>query len=269
MIAFLWDLIVSITPPMIGAAIHVLARRRILPSRWIGVSLGIVAVLLIIAFQLDRMPIGFAQFVSLLGGSVVIAGWLMLAVLGYGRSTSGRFFQVFLVGIILAVIAVESSGRLWYGWMRSPLWNNRPDARGVMKQAMPTSCGPCSVAMLLHRVGVECSEGELAHAAKSSPLFGTREQSLSWIIDQRAAPLGSRSEIRTGTYDEFVERGGPFIAFLKIGRVGVHAVMVEQIEADRVTMLDPLVGEARLVTRELFESLWTSRGIGLCRIGSR
>jgi predicted double-glycine peptidase len=261
------DIAVLLLPLLAGALCFAGAERMVRAPWAARVGLWLVWAGLAgttIVYYADAGPTWLQESLSLLGGVVVLAGWLILVVLGFHahRSSSSPTFRGFLLGLTLLLMGVESCGRLWYGWQRTDMWTNHPSGDGLIQQSSSITCGPCTAAMLLHDHGINVSEGELAYLMKSSPLFGTREHSMAWGLNQYCLCHGLQAHV-LALSEPGVQRLLPCITFLRIGKVGVHAVVLERIDPATVTFRDPIMGQRRVFERVEFERIWTRRGICL------
>ncbi len=114
------------------------------------------------------------------------------------------------------------------------------DARGdICLQSTISTCGPASVATILHRLGVPAEEGVIARAAYSSS-SGTEAWYLARYIRNRG--LSARFDFRP---DFTPEVGLPALVGVNLGGTG-HFIAVLDFRDDQVDFADPLRGEAHL-----------------------
>jgi hypothetical protein len=189
------------------------------------------------------------------------AGLFLLGVVWSvpGRSMSSGFLLT-LAAVAAVVIGIEASGRLW--WRFSPAWDRTADARGWLEQSDAKTCAPTAAVMLLHLIGLEAGEGEMAYLAGTSPL-GSEPAGIVRALEAKAGPHGWRVEARRASYDECVGRG-PFLAHIREGFLG-HALTVVAVTPEQVEVLDPALGRPRAIARRRFEAVWDGRPVRLVR----
>ena len=178
--------------PLLAGALAFQAGRTIRSWRKaLRVSFAILATAVIVggtalAFLL---PNDVAPLLSRLGGATVALSWTALLLVGVVWRVPGRSFSTgFLVSLALlagCLIAIESSGRLWWRFGDPRAWQRVPNAEGLLRQSSGLSCSPTAAAMLLHRYGIGSSEGEMAYLANTS-LFGTDAYSIARALQMKA-----------------------------------------------------------------------------------
>jgi hypothetical protein len=229
------------------------------------VAIGIVAVGGLTLAHVIPPDVGF--WVSRIGGATVLLAWVAQFLVGIVWDTTGRSFSAsFLVVLTLlagCLIAVESSGRLWFRYRETELWQRYPDPNGVLQQSSGASCSPTAAAMLLHRHGIKASEGELAYLAGTS-LFGTDAPSIANALRLKLEDRGWQVVARHMSYDDCVSLGVPFIAHVA-GSSSGHALLVERAVPDHVQIVDPAEGKRIWMLRAAFEKIWDGTGIYLVK----
>lgn len=120
----------------------------------------------------------------------------------------------------------------------------RPQPPGaVCRQSTPSTCGPASVVNILHHLGVESSEREVARAA-----FTYSGGTEAWYLARyaRRRGLSARFAFRK-TFAP--EAGLPAVVGVRLGSAG-HFIAVLQVQDDQVSYVDPLRGADRCSTAE-------------------
>lgn len=274
------DVLSFLTPLLIGLGAYLLGRyfKRLSLAVRVGlVGLTVGAIFVVLAMLFQAMPrqveIGF----SYVGGVIIVLCWMILAVIGFSWATpnpsSDFFARFFLLMMPIALIGVEAGGSLWFRFVNTEPWKNRPSAfnwGGRMVQTTKMTCLPVSAAMLLYSYGLvdknkddfDFSEGELAYLANTS-FFGSDGHVMARAMTQKIKlenPDGMARMFRA-TFDEMIERGAPFIAEVQLDNVGKHAVLITTFTRHVVEWIDPLVGEPQNKTAAEFESVWTGNVI--------
>jgi hypothetical protein len=274
------DVLSFLTPLLIGLGAYLLGRyfkRLSLAVRVSLVGLTVAAIFVVMAMLFQAMPRPVEVAFSYVGGVIIVLCWMILAVIGYSWATpnpSSDFFARFFLALMpVALIAVESGGSLWFRFINTEPWKNRPSAAnwgGRMVQTTKMTCLPVSAAMLLDSYGLvdkdkddfDFSEGELAYLANTS-FFGSDGHVMARAMTQKIKlenPDGKATMYRA-TFDEMVERGAPFIAEVQLDNVGKHAVLIITITKHILLWIDPLVGEPQNKNASEFESVWTGNVI--------
>jgi Peptidase C39 family len=229
------------------------------------VAIGIVAVGGMTLAHLIPREVGF--WVSRIGGATVLLAWVAQFLLGMVWDTKGRSFSATFLVLIAVVagclIAVESSGRLWFRYRETELWDRYPDNDGFLQQSSGASCSPTAAAMLLHRYGIRVSEGEMAYLAGTS-LFGTDAPAIARALRMKLENQGMQVVARHMNYDECARLGKPFIAHVA-GSSSGHALLVERAAPDHVQIVDPAEGKRIWMLRAEFEKIWDGTVIYLER----
>lgn len=193
------------------------------------------------------------------GGEATIASLVAMLLFGIvwaapGRSTSTGFLFV-MVGLVVLILVLNSGGRLWWRTFSQATWDNAPDAAGCLKQTTGRTCSPAVATMLLRHHGVNTTEGEMAYLANTSYL-GTDVRSIARAMTKKAAPNELAAHVVNADYDECLQQRAPFLACIKVPRLGSHAVFVLRMTPDTVELVDPRFGERQKLTRSDIEPQW-------------
>jgi hypothetical protein len=229
------------------------------------VSLTAIAAGVLSGFHV--LPVVVERNIQLAVGMTPLLCLVACFLLGVVRGVPGRSlttpFLFALAGLALVIIAIESSGRLWWRFVSPGAWERTPNEAGLLQQSSGMSCSPTAAVMLLHRFGISSSEGEMAYLAGTT-LLGTDAFNMARALDTKAQTHGLRAVAETTTYDAAVARGEPFLAHVKGGVLG-HAVTVVQMTPEGVIILDPATGQPYAITRQVFEAEWDGVGVRLVR----
>lgn len=230
-----------------------------------------VGIVVIGALTLGHLtPPEFGFWVSRVGGATVLLALVAQFLIGIVWDTTGRSFSAhFLAAIVFiscCLIAVESSGRLWFRYRETELFDRYPDERGFLQQSSGASCSPTAASMLLHRYDIRSSEGEMAYLAGTS-LFGTDAPSIARALERKLAGQNWHAVFRHVDYDESTRLGGPFIAHVK-GSTSGHALLIEHALPDHVQIVDPADGKRTWMLRADFLRIWDGTAIYLVRNAS-
>lgn len=264
------DILDVVIPLAVGAALFIGGRlqRRLPMALRVVLVVAAIGIVVIGGLTLAHViPAEVGLWVSRIGGATVLLAWIAQFLVGIVWDTTGRSFSAsFLVVLtILAgcLIAVESSGRLWFRYRETELFARYPDEKGMLQQSSGASCSPTAAAMLLHRHGIKSSEGEMAYLAGTS-LFGTDAPSIARALRLKLEDRVWRVVARHMSYDECTRLGVPFIAHVA-GSSSGHALLVESAVADHVQIVDPAEGKRIWMLRAAFEKIWDGTAIYLVK----
>jgi len=217
--------------------------------------------------------------ISYAGGVIIVLCWMILAVIGFSWSApkvSPDFFARFgLLLMPVALIGIEAGGSLWFRFVDTEAWQNRPNPllwEGRMVQSTNMTCLPACAAMLLYKYGLvadgeneECdfTEGELAYLANTS-FFGTDAHIMAQAMTRKIKKEHpqSRAIAKRATLEEMVAWGAPFIAEVQFEKVGKHSVFVYTITQHELAYIDPFLSEPiGEIPHLVFDKLWTGNVI--------
>jgi ABC-type bacteriocin/lantibiotic exporter with double-glycine peptidase domain len=117
---------------------------------------------------------------------------------------------------------------------------------------------------VLRCLGTDYPEAEIGVACKTTELGTDQEEAAQGI-----ALLGFKAvKLENAAFDDlirFVLNLQPVIAFVSVkylpygGQSGVHAVVVNSVETNRVSFIDPARGEEITVEKDTFLKAWQAR----------
>ena len=257
---FAWPILVGLSSFYLGRYFH----------RWsasvraalVGLTVGLM--LIATASLFHFMPRQIEILFSHVGGITVFLCWMILGVMGISWSNpdpnTDIFLRIMAAAVPLLLIAIESSGSLWFRHKEQDAWYNFAAEKGdgTLRQSTASTCLPACGVMLLHANGVfGASEGELAYLSNTT-FFGTEAHALARAITAKIGDPLKVAEARFATYDDCRDAGSvPFIAQIRFGNLNHHSVLITKIEKDSLIWVDPLARVSETKTRVDFEKRWT------------
>lgn len=209
-----------------------------------------------------------AEPLSRLGGVTVVLSWTALFLLGAASLRPAGSFSARFLGMLACVAAllvvIESAGALWWRFCAAESWDRRCDPRGCLQQSSGLTCAPATACMLLRHYGINASEGELAYLAGTS-LFGTDGPAIARALRLKVEPFGLQVRLER---PQSMPLRRPFLAVVRSPNLG-HALLVERLLVEQVTVVDPLDGERRHMARAAFDAAWTGTALYLERARRR
>lgn len=136
----------------------------------------------------------------------------------------------------------------------APTLYGRVRADGLCLQTSGYSCAPAAAAMYLDRLGVPATEEEMASLCVTRR-DGTTDAGIARGL-RRKLP-GRDVRVEALRYEDL--RAPALVSILLPGRIG-HAVLVERIDSESVTLADPGHGRWR-TSRADFEARWQGSSI--------
>jgi hypothetical protein len=136
------------------------------------------------------------------------------------------------------------------------------NTEGICLQSTGYSCAPASAVMLLHRVGVESTEKEMAQLcvtrAGGSSLSGTSDAGVMRGLRLKLMGRG-KPVISAPDYDQL---RAPALVMIQLNpRLG-HCILISGVEPDQLRVIDPLYGKGT-IPRVQFERQWCGSAIHL------
>jgi hypothetical protein len=237
--------------------------------RWLLISFAILMVGIVGASLGHIVPMAVEEMVSFIGGATVICCWMALVLLGIVWAAPRRHFSstfLVLLGLIAAIlILLDSGARLWWRYGMPHLWEMTADASGGLVQSTSSTCSPACAVMLLNYYGIPASEGEMAYLANTT-LFGTDAYAMARALTGKMHGRGYQARVDTSDYDGLIGQGSPFIAHVRLPKVGAHALLVRKTTARFVEVIDPLVGIPERMSRADFEAIWDGSLVRAVRV---
>ena len=187
-------------------------------------------------------------------------GYMPLAVLFFGVASrlvppasrrSVQLMTIFLVILCSCLGLWRLSAPATYASVRGV------SEDGICHQSSAHTCAAASMVTLLHRMGITSEEGEMAELSHTIPGRGASffqvAMGLRRKLEQQGRPESAC--LLTPGNDELETLRTPFLTGVKLSLLIDHMVCVLSIEAETVTIADPLEGR-RVVSRESFLADW-------------
>lgn len=143
----------------------------------------------------------------------------------------------------------------------------RIDGDGVCRQSNEYTCGPAAAVTVLHRLGVQAAEGEIAILSHTTAMTGTDPDVLAKVLQKRYATNGVTTEYRAFRNAGELSAAGLAVAIMRFNTLQDHCVAILGVETNRVVIGDPLSG-LNSSSIEDFEDKWEFSGIVIRRSGS-
>ena len=135
---------------------------------------------------------------------------------------------------------------------------------GVCIQGTAYTCGPAAAVTLLGSLGIRAEEGQIAVAARSTPVTGTPSDLLCDALTDLYAENGISCESLQFDSIKELREAGPTMAVIEYSFMVDHYVAVLNITDDKIVLGDPLRGK-RILTHDEFSKIWRQEGIVLKR----
>jgi len=138
------------------------------------------------------------------------------------------------------------------------------DQNGICRQSTSFTCGPAAAVSVLHRLGLEASEGEIARASGTAPALGTGIWDLYQGLRRLYPPEQLQCRyLRAGSLAHLPD--GEFIlAVIRETFWLDHCVAILEIRPTSVIFADPVNGLS-ILPRSAFEACWRKSAIVLRR----
>ena len=210
------------------------------------------------------LPLDARRIIYYLGGPKVVLSLIALFLLGVSwheprRSFTPSFLE-FLIGVAGIILFIDSSGPLYWRLIAADTWKQVADENGRLQQSTVMTCGPAAAVMLLNKIGIESSEGEMAYLSRTS-FFGTDGFALSRALDRKVRDKGWSAAFHKTDYAYCLETKLPFIATVRGAGLVSHAEFVEFVHPDFVTIIDPSGAERKRIERKTFEEIWNGEAV--------
>lgn len=125
----------------------------------------------------------------------------------------------------------------------------------IMRQPHDMACLPTCIRAVLAYHGYAISDDEAATVCRSGRGGAAAELAVDGLVE-----WGLDAELRqfdnVGDLGDAVEDGQPVVAILQHPAGGTHAVVVCEVAADTVTVMDPDLGDYVQLPTRRFEALW-------------
>lgn len=180
------------------------------------------------------------------------------------RSMASRMVTCLVMSFFIAILVTLPF--LGPALIRSELTasETRIDIDGVCRQSQPFTCGPAAAVTALNRFGVDATEGDLAVAARTSPLIGTSPWDLYKTLKSDYSSEGiDYSFLHMNSIDQ-LPSDAILLAVVRDAPTTDHCVAVLAVNENTVTVADPMAGLIYM-PRSSFTLLWRNCGILLQR----
>lgn len=259
------DILACVVPLGIGAGagalgVHLSRRSRgcFLMGAWAAL-LGLVILALVHLTSLHDLA---AALMHEVGGAGRLGVWLTCVLLGILWGMPSRTwstgFMIFVSGFLAVMLVISSGGRLLWRYGAESLWQHGVNADGALTQSRSMTCGPAAASMLLHRHGIDATEGEIAYLSNTS-LLGVSLHGLAHALDAKGGTHRLSAIVQRLDYDTCRSYETPFIAELSDYGIKRHTVFVERLAPDHAEVIDPWWGTPQRMSRGDFERTWTGR----------
>lgn len=233
-----------------------------------GVSFGLVGLILLarlnVLWELFGLlrPIAAGRLRFMLLAFAVTIG--LTAPLSRLRSIISRLATCVVMSILLAVlITLPFMGPALVQENLSAM-PTQIDSDGVCRQSQPFTCGPAAAVTALQRLGFEAGEGQLAVAARTSPIIGTSPWNLYRAIQSDYGDAGLRCSFGYLDSLDAVPEDGVALVVIRDALLTDHCVAVLGYTEQMVTVADPIDGLVSM-PRVQFNQQWRHCGIILQR----
>ena len=140
----------------------------------------------------------------------------------------------------------------------------RLDIDGVCRQSQSFTCGPAAAVTALKHFGVDATEGQLAVAARTSPVIGTSPWNLYQVLKDNYTSQGLRCRFSYLDSLDAIPDNSIALVVVKDAVLTDHCVAVMAYNDQTVTIADPMEGLI-YVPRLQFIKQWRRCGIILQR----
>lgn len=188
----------------------------------------------------------------------------LTAPLSQLRSGISRFITCLIMSVFLAIlITLPFMGPAMVQRDLSDM-PTQLDIDGVCRQNQPFTCGPAAAVTALKHFGLIANEGQLAVAARTSPIIGTSPWNLYQTLRDNYAAQGLRCSF--GYLDSLEQVPPDSVALIVVRNAFLsdHCVAVLAYNEQTVTIADPMEGLV-YVPRAQFARQWRNCGIVLQR----
>ena len=140
----------------------------------------------------------------------------------------------------------------------------RLDIDGVCRQSQSFTCGPAAAVTALKHFGMDATEGQLAVAARTSPVIGTSPWNLYQVLKDNYTSQGLRCRFSYLDSLDAIPDDSIALVVVKDAVLTDHCVAVMAYDDLTVTIADPMEGLI-YVPRLQFAQQWRRCGIILQR----
>jgi predicted double-glycine peptidase len=201
--------------------------------------------------------------------SVLLIALFVISIALSVWMTKRKFHPLLIVSTALAIAVSLFFCVTYFGpsiWIRQELKNLQTafSKDGICKQTTGFTCGPAAAVTVLHQLGIEAQESELAIMSKCTLKKGTTSEQLVNAIKKLYSKKGIDCSIRKFDSIEQLKEICPMIAAIKLSSVVSHYTVVLEVTENKVIVGDPIAGKKEW-SHEYFRNKWWSTGIVLKR----
>lgn len=134
--------------------------------------------------------------------------------------------------------------------------------RGICMQSTDYTCGAASMVMLLDRLGIAATEGEMARLSVTVPRRGVSAFQAAYALREKFKQVEHPAavEVMAGGADTLNNLPTPFLAGVKFRLWLDHMICVFEVGSDQVVAGDPLRGRVTY-RREAFLDQWLGHAV--------
>lgn len=249
----------------IGYSISRFSRRA---SEWVSFVLVVPAILIALSmhFQgfhefnwLTMLTAGRGKYIIL---SLTVPA-IVFALYRHAKGWTGRGALAALLTISTVQFSVMPF--LLPAFVRNELLNLETKMYGeVCLQGTDYTCGPAALVTALRKLGIRAEEGQLALAARSTPLTGTPADQLMIAVDKCYGSKGISSVFRRFESVQQLKGLEAAVVAVRLSTFKGHYLTVLEVTDSHITVADPECGK-QLLTHEEFAKRWKYSGIVLKR----
>ncbi len=188
----------------------------------------------------------------------------LTAPLSQLRSIISRFTTCVLMSIFIAIlITLPFMGPALVQGDLSCI-PTQIDVDGVCRQSQPFTCGPAAAVTALKYFGMDTTEGQLAVAARTSPVIGTSPWNLYRVLKDNYSSQGLRCRFSYLDSLDAIPADSVTLVVVRDATMLDHCVAVMSYTDETVTVADPMEGLV-YIPRIQFAQQWRNCGIILQR----
>ncbi len=133
-----------------------------------------------------------------------------------------------------------------------------------LKQEKDYTCLPATIRIVLKHFKVNIAEGLIAKVSNTSKR-GTNLEEAAESVEAFGFKAIELEEASLAELVEFLDKNLPVIAvvdaeYLPYGKIGLHAIVVNGIEGNRISFIDPALGKEFSLPLLAFFKAWDARG---------
>ena len=231
---------------------------------WIVIALACLGV--IMAFAIFRFYPAWEYHLipSFLGDLVLVVRWAPFLMLFFGIAAKKVTSQFLPIELAILALLFFSYGILRVSWI---YMGNRIDQKefriseeDVCIQSTGYTCAPACAVTLLKHFGIASTEKEMAELSHTGP-GGTEVVPQVRGITKKVSEKGLMADILSTDWAGLKQLRTPFIVDIKWSPGIDHVLVVFKVEADSISIADPLSGKINDWDKERFLNDWRGSAI--------